>query len=87
MQSAPLFQADEERQASISRATEEYSAGGRKGDYNLDSASFPTPEPKNAVLSWRDRSHNKRDRLGILQAHNRFFVPGVLGNYQNSKQV
>ncbi len=37
-----------------------------EGDYNLDRASFPMAEPKEAVSSWRDRSHNKRYRFGIL---------------------
>jgi hypothetical protein len=41
-------------------------------EITIDSASFPAPEPKEAVSSWRDRSHNKRDRFGIPQTGSRF---------------
>ena len=56
-------------------------------EITIDSASFPAPEPKEAVSPWREEPQQTGP---IWNSANRqpFFVYGVLSkNYQNSNQT
>ncbi len=70
-QSAPLSQANEERQAPISRATEKYSVADRRGRLQSTALAFPRRSLRRPSHPG-ERSHNKRDRFGIPQTGSRF---------------